>query len=656
MFNSNASSAGGGANYIEDVFSTYLYAGTSANQTIANNIDLATKGGLVWSKRRSGAESHVWLDTARNNGSSYLASDDTGAQGTAGNFIQSFNSNGYSIGSNNLFNNSGTTNVSWTFAEQPKFFDVVTYTGTGVARTVAHSLGSVPGCIIIKRTNTSGSNWVVYHRGLNGGTNPEQYYISLNLTDAQTSTSSIWNNTAPTNSVFTVGTAPGVNNSGDTFVAYLFAHDAGGFGLTGTDNVISCGSFTTDGSGNATVSLGYEPQWVLIKRTDGAQNWLLNDVMRGMSLGQTSSNVLFPNTSDAEYTAWSASPVLPNATGFVANGSGSGGLSASANFIYIAIRRGPMKVPTTGTSVFSPQAVNVSTGTQVTTSFPVDMQIQRSGGRSAAGENFNTVDRLRGVSTNTTASGQFLQTNNTNAEGSGSVSLFFNSTGFQMPAYIAGQDDISWNWRRAPSFFDEVCYTGTGGGSQQVNHNLGVAPELALIKRRSATGDWEGYGTNKVNIYNGLNLNLTNAASSTTSWSTYSPYFTSTFIDVAVISNSPNAAGSTYVAYLFATCPGVSKVGSYTGTAATQIINCGFTGGARFVLIKRTDSTGDWYVWDSARGIVAGNDPYLLLNSTAAEVTGTDYVDTAASGFELSSTAPAAINASGGTYLFLAIA
>ena len=100
----------------------------------------------------------------------------------------------------------------------------------------------------------------------------------------------------------------------------------------------------------------------------------------------------------------------------------------------------------------------------------------------------------------------------------------------------------------------------------------------------------------------------------------------------------------------------MSKVGSYTGTGTTQQINCGFTAGARFVLIKRTDSTGDWYVWDSTRGIVADNDPYLLLNSTAAEVTTTDYIDTYAPGFEISSTAPAAINASGGTFIYLAIA
>jgi hypothetical protein len=116
-----------------------------------------------------------------------------------------------------------------------------------------------------------------------------------------------------------------------------------------------------------------------------------------------------------------------------------------------------------------------------------------------------------------------------------------------------------------------------------------------------------------------------------------------------------NYSADTYVAYLFATKPGISKVGSYTGNGSSQTINAGFTTGARFILIKRTDSTGDWYVWDSARGIIAGDDPYLLLNSTAVEVTNTDYVDTAATGFELTSTAPAAINASGGSFVFLAI-
>lgn len=121
-------------------------------------------------------------------------------------------------------------------------------------------------------------------------------------------------------------------------------------------------------------------------------------------------------------------------------------------------------------------------------------------------------------------------------------------------------------------------------------------------------------------------------------------------------SNAVNFSGGTYVAYLFATVPGVSKVGSYTGTGSNINVDCGFSAGARFVLIKRTDSTGDWYVWDTARGIVAGDDPWLLLNSNQAEITYNDFIDPYASGFTVTSTAPAALNASGGSYIFLAIA
>ena len=117
-----------------------------------------------------------------------------------------------------------------------------------------------------------------------------------------------------------------------------------------------------------------------------------------------------------------------------------------------------------------------------------------------------------------------------------------------------------------------------------------------------------------------------------------------------------NQVSINYVAYLFATVAGVSKVFSYTGNGSSQTINCGFTGGSRFVMIKRTDSTGDWYVWDSARGIVAGNDPRLSLNSTAAEVTTDDSVDTDSTGFVVNQVAATNVNVNAATYIFLAIA
>jgi len=153
-------------------------------------------------------------------------------------------------------------------------------------------------------------------------------------------------------------------------------------------------------------------------------------------------------------------------------------------------------------------------------------------------------------------------------------------------------------------------------------------------------------------------LNSTNqffgsqSAAGATPWTSSTIYIKNPGFD----SQGSNGSGDTYVAYLFASCPGVSKVGSYTGTGSTLQVDCGFTSGARFVLIKRTDATGNWYVWDSARGIVPGNDPYLLLNSTAAEVTSTDWVDTLAAGFEVSNAGSNLVNVNGGTYLFLAIA
>jgi hypothetical protein len=214
----------------------------------------------------------------------------------------------------------------------------------------------------------------------------------------------------------------------------------------------------------------------------------------------------------------------------------------------------------------------------------------------------------------------------------------------------------NYSFKRAPNFYDVVCYTGTGS-SRTVTHNLTVAPQLLFVKSRSNTQAWSALCTLNSGLQGNLNTSGALGTPSAAVFGNGTSYVAPTASVFTVgTDNETNASGWTYVAYLFATCAGVSKVGSYTGTGTTLQIDCGFTSGARFVMIKRSNSTGDWYVWDSARGITAGNDPYSLLNSNAAEVTGTDYVDTYSAGFEISSTAPAAINASAGTFIFLAIA
>ena len=287
--------------------------------------------------------------------------------------------------------------------------------------------------------------------------------------------------------------------------------------------------------------------------------------------------------------------------------------------------------------------------------------------RTASPAPYGTVffDKLRGIS-------QILQSASTSAEATTAGTFVlqnFLNTGFQTGAdFIQGYLNYNaspyaqYALTRAPGFFDVVAYTGTGSATT-VSHNLGVVPELLIIKGRNQSTNWKTYYSFTPTTYKDFNLNSASAASNGTygpggfpNFESFSTAPTVTAFSVSANSIVINNSGTTYIAYLFSSCPGVSKIGSYTGTGTTLSIDCGFTAGARFVLIKRTDSSGDWYVWDTARGIVSGNDPYLLLNSTAVEDTSTDYIDPLNAGFQISSTAPAAINANGGSFLYLAIA
>jgi hypothetical protein len=638
--------------FIEDLFSTYLYAGNSSTQTITNGIDLSGQGGLVWIKNRQTSIGvpigHILTDTQRGV-TKFLRSQSTSAQETSASSITAFNSTGFSFGSDTNINYSGDTYVSWTFREQPKFFDVVTYTGTGSIRTVAHNLGSTPGCMIIKQTSASGENWGVYHRSL--GATKRMY---LNTTATEATNVSFWNDTEPTSTEFTVGAEGTVNSNGASYVAYLFAHDAGGFPVSGggSTNGISCGSYAGTGS-NVVVNLGYEPQWVMIKNittSGGGYDWYMADNMRGIPMSGDTP-MLQANLSDAESGASQGHALELNATGFTVT-SPFGALNNSGNtYIYIAIRRGPMKTPTVGTSVFSPIAA--VSGVQ-TTNFPVDMQILSLRDSASALLNHQVIDRLRGVSSTSTAQGNYLNTTSTAAETSASPfsSILMSNVGFQVGNNYAGGSGVFHSFQRAPSFMDVVCYTGTGV-ARTVTHNLAAVPELMIVKNRTTTQFWVVYSafTGATQALQ-LNTNIA-AATSAGNWNNTAP--TSSVFTVGTFGRV-NESGSNMVAYLFATVAGVSKVGSYTGNGSSQTIACGFTAGSRFVLIKRTDSTGDWYVWDSARGIVAGNDPHLSLNTTAAEVTTDDSVDTDNSGFIVNQDAATDINVTSATYIFLAIA
>ena len=204
-----ASGVGGAGLDVDEVFSTFLYTGNATTRNIQNGVDL-TEGGLVWTKCRNATDGHQLYDTERGV-TKRLKSESSDAEGTDTNEVTAFNSNGYTLNQDGGgTNGNGNTYVSWTWRKAPKFFDVVTYTGTGSAQNISHNLGSVPGMILVKKTNAS-TAWTIFHRSL-GATK----YLLFNTSDAGTQTAR-WNDTEPTSTQFTVGTSGGTNDNGDTY-------------------------------------------------------------------------------------------------------------------------------------------------------------------------------------------------------------------------------------------------------------------------------------------------------------------------------------------------------------------------------------------------------------------------------------------------------
>jgi len=597
-------------------------------------------GGLTWIKSRPTASNNWLIDTARG-ALKGISSEITAAEVSYSNSVTSFGSTGFALGSNGDWNTNARNYVSWTFRKQPKFFDVVTYTGSGATQAINHNLGSTPGCIIIKNYNPGNTDWTVYHRSLGTGA-----YLQLNNTNASVGSTAV--SAVSSTTVRVAGGSANWNSSGQSYVAYIFAHDAGGFGTAGTDNVISCGSYTGNG-GTQTVNLGYEPQWLLVKRSDSTGNWALIDVMRGWVVGASTQQQIYANSSAAET---GDSFFGPTATGFSANLGGTWNTSG-ANYIYIAIRRGPMKTPTSVTQVFTPRLHTGTASTTSVTGLNHNVDYMMAKGRNSANQSWVMhLTRLMGL--------RRFPGSTTNSQSFDSVGLDRNN-GYNLTndsSYEAvngtywGSSYVHWLWSRAPGFLDVVSYVGTGA-NLSVTHNLGAVPRMMIIKSDS-TGPHSLYHQSRGNT---KRLRFTSTGSEETSsgyWNNTTP--TSTTFTVGTDAEV-NTSGQRYWAYLFGEIPGISKIGTYTGNGSSQTINCGFTGGARFVLLKEV-GTAYWYLFDSARGIVAGNDPYLYPSGATPDNNdgAADLVDPVSSGFIVNTVAGFNTNNNSATYIYYAIA
>jgi hypothetical protein len=232
---------------------------------------------LVWIKSRTpAATSHALFDSVRGT-AKYLSSNTTTAETTNANTLTAFIDNGFSLGTDTtLVNASANSYVAWQWRKSiTAGLDIVTYTGTGANTTIAHNLGVAPAMVIVKRSQTGAtSNWQVRHTSITAANS-----IQLNSANPAAAAATVWNSTAPTSSVFSVGTSTDVNASGITYIAYCFAEIAG-FSKFGryTGNGLADGPF---------VFCGFRPRFVMLKRRDVEDDWVMFDTTRDTSNAAT---------------------------------------------------------------------------------------------------------------------------------------------------------------------------------------------------------------------------------------------------------------------------------------------------------------------------------------------------------------------------------
>lgn len=612
-----------------------------------------TTHGLVWTKRTDATQNSSLIDTVRG-GNKTWSSDSSAAEATiTGSETLRFHGKGYSIAAKSSARNADNAKYnSWTFKKQEKFFDIVTYTGNGTAgHTVSHELGSVPGFIIIKNRD-QGDRPVCYHRKAHD-TAPEDKYLFLDSTSAAGDAVTAFNDTAPTDTEFTLGTSHNMNANNENYVAYLFAHNDGDgiFGPNGNGDLIKCGSYTGNASAvGPKITLGFEPQFFIIKNRDATGGWFMIDTTMGIAPNGVKYVYADSNVAEDSLTG---NQIAIHSDGFQIYGTGTG-INASNEYIFVAIGK-HLKTVDNAADVHQQDeyTANDNTGSdpqEIQTPFDIDVFINTNSGSYNHSIGNRVVGGGRRMASSLLSNSEF--------------NWAINVVGYSEPANYGDRamtvsdfwgstpgDKYNYLFARARSFLDVVGYRGTGA-ARTIPHKLGVAPEMMWVRSRDSTTNWriwhKDFAANER-----LQFDTSVKTTTSTSWNNTLP--TDSVFSVGADTNT-NKSGDDYEMYLWATLDGVSKVGSYEGTGASNDIDCGFSNGASLVIIKNIDSVSDWYIWDSdLRGIVAGSEAFKRLNTTDSEDSSYDIIDPLSSGFNVSGTSTAA-NKSGDTYIFYAIA
>jgi len=655
-----AGSAGaGGPVTAADVFQMYSWNGDQTAKSIPVNIDLSSEEGAVWIKRYTGsAGSGNWgvYDTIRG-AKKTLPFNLSNAEATENTALTAFNSTGFAIGTDDLVNGeSGNKYISYTFKTQENFFDIVEYTGTGSVQNISHNLGYRPGMIWVKEKSGIG-DWVVHHRNLD-----KSRYLRLNSDNSYVNDNTVWNDTAPTGTQFTVGTSTKTNNNGDTYIAYLFAHNeannspfaAGEFGINEDQDIIRCGEYYGS-SGEQTINLGFEPQLIMLKSDSESEEWIIVDTLRGAHR-ETNGSATGPEISfNQSSNETSDGKISTYSRGFRLRGNELRTNYSGRNYLYCAVGWGT-QIPTDADDVFDTK-LSTGSGWGANGSVPYELitDISCRPYDMAIGRKRSSSTPL--IATRKQGDAEFFFPSRDTGEGNANYGLVGDwdytaelYTGDLVGISDSGSANVHHIWKRATGFFDVQTYEGNGTAGRGISHSLGVEPEMIWIKSRTAANAWAVYVKPVGNAYV-MELASNNEASGSSAFNNTTPNSDTFNVgnDITVNSN-----GYEYVAMLFASVDGVSKIGSYTGNGSSQTINCGFQ--ARFVIIKSYSHGTSWYVFDSERGINTGSDPVLLLDSEAAEVNNTDLIDVNANGFTINHDGAFGVNVSSNNYIFYAIA
>lgn len=667
---------------IQNIFRQYSFIGNRQSRNFNTGIDTLTDGGMLWARRLQGTNASGSNDiclVAESNNTWYP----TGYQGTYSSTNHKFTSNdyprqthvdGFSVSSSWVFNSDYQSNQMYgvdCWRNSPRFFDCFAYSGNGSTNTINHNLGVEPGMIMLYMTSHK-AYWAIWHKDLpNTSTNFLRMAEGSTYGEGGVAVNSDFMPSAVTANNFTLGNHLW-NISGRDYIALVFAHDPAG---ENNDNGgrIACGKYTGNSSG-LTVNLGWEPQYLMVRNTGSGHNWKCHRSLQGWVADRSAalSRVTHWHQAGTADTPERSNVIIPTATGFEVLPS-SQQLGSNTNdynengqdHIYMAVRAMPQGDEFEREQLFSAEGGNsssasyafskpgwysadygtVSSSTSTYKKPAVDMSLNVNLGGGSTDDIVFGCRKLQE---------RYRELHNTGSFYTWDGSNFWLPDGFNNSSN--GSGDISMMWSRAPEFFDVQTWYGDSSNPRNISHGLNGQVDMMWARQYGGTGSWYVYARDiSTNANNYLMLNSQNGAQTNNNlWGNTHP--TNSVFTVG--DANLNSNGGHYFACLFGSKSGISKCGVFTGNGGSQTIDCGFTNGISFLLIKNYGSNSTyWLIFDEERGCTAtGNDTFIRILNQTGNITSQDIIDPANSGFIVNSNSTYNINTNNSLNFFYAIA